>query len=234
MSCKSSNRGSADVGNSSVGDSDTVAHQTMADNTTVGDAMADDTTVGNAMADTNDSSGEGSSAIVSDFGDISINVVGVVVDVLDPSVGQVDGVVALPGSSAVVSLGSVETGSRIVVSNGILVGVRGDLVGVDLSDGMGNWVSNGMTDNSMADTYTMTNANPMANAHSVAKTNTMANSSKQLGSGRGSSQEGGDRKESLRTKQVKEIVQCNASELLVPASCELLSLLVLTSGLESL
>ena len=206
MSCKSSNRGSADVGNSSMGDSNTVAHQTMADNTTVSDAMADDTTVGNAMADTNDSSGEGSSAIVSDFGDISINVVGVVVDVLDPSVGQVDGVVALPGSSAVVSLGSVETGSRIVVSNGILVGVRGDLVGVDLSDGMGNWVSNGMTDNSMADTYTMTNANPMANAHSVAKTNTMANSSKQLGSGRGSSQEGGDRKESLRTKQVKEIV----------------------------
>ena len=232
MSCKSSSRGSADVGNSSVGDSDTVAHQTMADNTTVGDAMADDTTVGNAMADTNNSSGEGSSAIVSDFGDISINVVGVVVDVLDPSVGQVDGVVALPGSSAVVSLGSVETGSRIVVSNGILVGVRGDLVGVDLSDGMGNWVSNGMTDNSMADTYTMTNANPMANAHSMAKTNTMANSSKQLGSGRGSSPEGGDRKESLRTKQVN--VQCNASELLAPASCELLSLLVLTSGLESL
>merc|ERR1719341_2286558 len=175
---------------------DTTMGDTMSNDTTVGDAMADDTTVGNAMADTNDSSGEGSSAIVSDFGDISINVVGVVVDVLDPSVRQVDGVVALPGSSAVVSLGSVKTGSRIVVSNGILVGVRGDLVGVDLSDGMGNWVSNGMTDNSMADTYTMTNADPMANAHSVAKTNTMANSSKQLGSGRGSSQEGGDRKES--------------------------------------
>ena len=195
--------------NTSVGDSiteHTTVGNAMTEDATVSDVMADNTTVSDAMADTDNSSGESSSAIGSDFGNISINVVGVVVDVLDPSVGQVDGVVALPGSSAVVSLGSVETGSRIVVSNGILVGVRGDLVGVDLSDGMGNWVSNGMTDNSMADTYTMTNANPMANAHSVAKTNTMANSSKQLGSGRGSSQEGGDRKKSLRTKQIKEIV----------------------------
>merc|ERR1719430_2992050 len=87
--------GLADVGNSSVGNSDTVAHQTMSDNTTMGDAMSNDTT---------DSGGEGSSAIVSDFGNISINVVGVVVDVLDPSVREVDGVVALPGSGAIVRL----------------------------------------------------------------------------------------------------------------------------------
>ena len=197
------------MGNSSVGDSDTVAHQTMANNTTVGDAMANNTTVGNAMADTNNSSGECSSAIVGDFGDISINVVGMVVDVLDPSVGQVDGVVSLPSSGAVIRLLGVETGSRVVVSHGILVGVRGDLVGVDLSNGMGNGVSNSMTNDAMADTYTVTNANPMANAHSMANANTMANSSKQLGSGRGSSQEGGERKEGLRMKSSKNCpLQC--------------------------
>jgi len=184
------------VGNSSVGNSDTVAHQTMTDNATVGDAMANNTTVGNAMADdttvgnamandttvgdamtnTNNSSREGSSAIVSDFGDISVNVVGVVVDVLDPSVRKVDGVVSLPGSGAIVSLLGVKTGSRVVVSHGILVGVGGDLVGVDLSNGMGDWVSNGMTNNSMADAMTnkaMTN-NTMAN-NAMANSHTMSN-----------------------------------------------------------
>ena len=149
------------MGNSSVGNSDTVAHKTMTDNATCGDAMANNTTVGNAMADTNDSSGESSSAIVSDFGDISVNVVGVVVDMLDPSVRKVDGVMSLPGSSAIVSLLGVKAGSRVVVSHGILVGVGGDLVGVDLSNGMGNWVSNSMTNNSMANTVT---ENAMADA----------------------------------------------------------------------
>ena len=144
-----------------MGNSDTVAHQTMTDDTTVSDTMTDDTTVGNAMADTNDSSGESSSAIVSDFGDISVNVVGVVVDMLDPSVGKVDGVMSLPGSSAIVSLLGVKAGSRVVVSHGILVGVGGDLVRVDLSNGMGNWVSNSMTNNSMANTVT---ENAMADA----------------------------------------------------------------------
>ena len=179
------------MGNSSVGDSDTVAHQTMANNTTVGDAMANNTTVGNAMADTNNSSGEGSSAIVGDFGDISINVVGVVVDVLDPSVGQVDGVVSLPGSGAIVGLLGVKTGSRVVVSHGILVGVGGDLVRVDLN-GMGNGVSNCMTNDAMANAHSVADANAMPDA------NSMANSSKELS--RGSSHKGGDRNESLRMK----------------------------------
>ena len=148
------------MGNSSVGNSDTVAHQTMSDNTTVGDTMSNDTTVGDAMtdnttvsdamADTNNSSGEGSSAIKGDFGNVSVNVVGVVVDVLDPSVRKVDGVVSLPGSGAIVSLLGVETGSRVVVSHGILVGVGGDLVGVD-------WHSVG---HSMAH-YSMANPNAM-------------------------------------------------------------------------
>ena len=179
------------MGNSSVGDSDTVAHQTMANNTTVGDAMANNTTVGNAMADTNNSSGEGSSAIVGDFGDISINVVGVVVDVLDPSVREVDRVVALPGSGAIVRLLGVKTGSRVVVSHGILVGVGGDLVRVDLN-GMGNGVSNCMTNDAMANAHSVADANAMPDA------NSMANSSKELS--RGSSHKGGDRNESLRMK----------------------------------
>ena len=109
---------------------------------------------------------EDSLAVVGDLGDVAFSIVGPVVDVLDAAVRQVDRVVALPGSSAVVRLRRVETGSRVVISNGILIGVGGDLVGVDLSNGMGNWVSNSMTNNSvanavpnkaMADSHTMSN-----------------------------------------------------------------------------
>ena len=107
---------------------------------------------------------EDSLAVVGDLGDVAFGIVGSVVDVLDATVRQVDRVVALPGSSAVVSLGSVKAGSRVVVSNCILVLVGGDLVGVDLSNGMGDWVSNGMTNNAMANAVTN---NAMADSHSM-------------------------------------------------------------------
>ena len=180
------------MSDSSVGNSNAVTN-----NTTMGDAVTDDTTVGDSVTNTNNGSGEGSSAIVSDLGNISVDVVGVVVDVLDPSIGKVDRVVSLPGSSAIVGLLGVKTGSRVVVSHGILVGVGGDLVRVDLN-GMGNWVRNCMTNDAMANAHSVADANTMADTHSMAKANTMANSSKELS--RGSSHKGGDRNESLGMK----------------------------------
>ena len=120
-------------------------------------------------------------AIVGDLGDVSIDVVGVVVDMLDPAVRQTDRVVALSGSSAIVRLLSVETGSGVVVSHGVLVGVGGDLVGVDR-----NSVGYSVTHHGMADTNTMADANTMSDA------NAMTESSKQLGASRGSGEEGGD------------------------------------------
>ena len=114
-------------------------------------------------------------AIVGDLGDVSIDVVGVVVDMLDPAIRQTDRVVALPGGSAIVRLLSVETGSRVVVSHGVLVGVGGDLVGVDR-----NSVGYSVTHHGMADANTMSDANAMTE------------SSKQLGASRGSGEEGGD------------------------------------------
>ena len=168
-----------------------MSHSSVGNSNTV----ADHATMGDAMTDTNDGSGEGSSAIVSDFGNISVNVVGVVVDVLDPSVRQVDGVVTLPGSSAIVRLLGVETGSRVVVSRGILVGVGGDLFRVDFHS-VGHRVSHSMAHYSMSDSNSMADTHSMADSHSVAKANTMANSSKKLS--RGSSHKSGDRNESLK------------------------------------
>ena len=164
MSWTSSLFGSADVGNSSVGNSNA-----MANKTTVGDAMAntDHSRTGNSVGENRTSDGVGNRcgnnvredglAIVGDLGDVSIDVVGVVVDMLDPAIRQTDRVVALSGGSAVVRLLSVETGSGVVVSHGVLVGVGGDLVGVDLSNRMGNGMSNCVTNSSMAKSNIMSN-----------------------------------------------------------------------------
>jgi hypothetical protein len=89
-----------------------------------------------------DSLGVDSLAIVGDGGDVSINVIGSVRDVLSSAVREGDGVRSSPGSGAVVSLGSLEVGAGVVVGNGVLVLVGGDLVGVHLSDGVGNGVGN--------------------------------------------------------------------------------------------
>ena len=174
-----------DVSNSSVSDSDTMANNAMSNN-----AVSNNTTVGDAM--TSNSSGEGSSAVVSDLSDVTIDVVGVVVHVLDTAVGQVDGVVTLPGGGAIVRLLSVEPRSRVVVSNSVLVGVGGDLVRVDLSDGVGDRVSYGMS-NWHSVSHSMTDSNSVTKTNSMAETMT----SEQLWAGSCSSQESRDGDESL-------------------------------------
>ena len=136
-----------------------------------------------------DNVGEDSLAVVGDLGNVAFGIVGSVVDVLDAAVGEVDGVMSLSGSSAIVSLLGVKTGSRVVVSHGILVGVGRDLVGVDRHS-----VGNSMAYYGMADS----NAMAMANTHSMAKANTMTNSSKQLSGG--GSHNSRDGNESLRMK----------------------------------
>merc|ERR1719234_1044541 len=97
--------------------------------------------VGNSVGN-GDSLGVDSLAVVGDGGYISLNVVGSVGDVLGSAVGQVDGVRPSPGSGAVVGLCSLEAGAGVVVGNGVLVLVGGDLVGVHLGNGVGNGVGN--------------------------------------------------------------------------------------------
>ena len=77
------------------------------------------------------------SAIVGDLSDVSSVVIGVVVDVLDPAVGEGDRVRALTGACAIVGLSGVEVGVGVVVSNGVVVGEGGDFIGVNLSGVVG-------------------------------------------------------------------------------------------------
>merc|ERR1719431_1948270 len=87
--------------------------------------------------------GVDSLAVVSDLGDVAGVVVHVVVDVLDPAVGEGHRVGALSLACAITGLGGVEVGLGVVVGDGVVVGVGGDLVGVHLGGvvgrgGMGN------------------------------------------------------------------------------------------------
>ena len=81
-------------------------------------------------------------AVVGDSSDVSLDVVGSVFNVLGAAVREGDGVRSSPGSGAVISLGSLEVGAGVVVGNGVLVLVGGDLVGVHLGNGVGNGVGN--------------------------------------------------------------------------------------------
>jgi len=74
-------------------------------------------------------------SVVGDLGNVAVVVVDVVVDVLDPAVGKSNGVRALTLAGAVIGLSSVEVGVGVVVSDSVLVGVGGDLIGVHLDRG---------------------------------------------------------------------------------------------------
>jgi len=113
-----------------------------------GNSVDDGTGNGNRVGD-GDSLRVGSLAVVGDGGDVSLDVVGSVGDVLGAAVREGNRVRSSPGSSAVVSLGSLEVGAGVVVGNGVLVLVGGDLVGVHLGNSVGNrgMVSGGSVDN---------------------------------------------------------------------------------------
>merc|ERR1719341_1917663 len=64
---------------------------------------------------------------VGDLGNVTVIVVGVVVDGLDAAVGKVHLVGALNNTGAIVALGLAEGSARVLVSHSIVVGVGGDL-----------------------------------------------------------------------------------------------------------
>merc|ERR1712223_2041652 len=96
-----------------------------------------------------DSLGVHSLAIVGDGGDVSLDVVGGVLDVLGAAVREGDGVRSSPGSGAIVGLSSLEVGAGVVVSNGVGNGVGNSVVdnrgSVDNGGSMGN--NGGSVDN---------------------------------------------------------------------------------------
>merc|ERR1719500_1339851 len=171
--------------------------------------------MGNSVVGNRDSLRVSSSSGVGDLGDVTINVVGVVVDGLDASVGKVHLVGALNNTGAIVALGLAEGSARVLVSHSIVVGVGGDLSkvrgsiaegmvghrgmmdhrgGMDQGCGMGHSMAKTMSDNAVG--KSMAN-NTMSEAVSGNNSVSKTVSGQELGGGRGSSQQGGDASKGL-------------------------------------
>merc|ERR1719470_627702 len=101
------------------------------------DSMADSSnkTMSNSVTNSN-SLRVDSCTLIGHLSHVSVNIVGVVVDVLDSAIRKVDRVGSLPSSSAIVRLRSVEASSRVVIGHSVLVGVRGNLVRVHFRHSM--------------------------------------------------------------------------------------------------
>merc|ERR1712106_105911 len=95
----------------------------------MGKRVGKDRGVGNkrSVGNNGESLGVGSGALIADLRDEAIIVVGVVVDSLDTAVREVDRVRSLNNTVAIIGLSLVESSSRVVISDSIVVGVGGDL-----------------------------------------------------------------------------------------------------------
>merc|ERR1712002_854800 len=117
----------------------------------------------------------GSSAIIGHISNIPVDGVSVVVDMLDPAVRESHRVGALSIASSITGLSSIEVGVGVVISNSIVVGVRRDLISINLSNSMGNWsmVSRGSNHGSMVSRGSM--GNDWGMGHNTCHTASMGN-----------------------------------------------------------
>jgi len=86
-------------------------------------------------------------SLISDISNITIIVIGVILDSLDSTIGKVDGVLTINNTSSIIVLSLVESSTRVVISNSVGVRVWGHLSKVisnisSLHRGMVSWSSN--------------------------------------------------------------------------------------------
>merc|ERR1711942_511079 len=79
-----------------------------------------------------------SSTIIGHISNIAIVGVRVVVDMLDPAVRESHRVGSLSIASSITGLSSIEVGVGVVIGNSVVVGVRRDLISINLSNSMGD------------------------------------------------------------------------------------------------
>ena len=185
----------------------------------VGDShrARDSNRVGDSMANNRSNIRVDSSAIVGDLGNVAVGVVSVVVDVLDPAVGEVDRVGSIPEAGSIVGLGLLEGSARELVSHTVLVGVGGDLAEIVEPDSVGHRVGDGVHDrpghghgssmhhragNSHGSSNSHTMANKTMSSHETMSSHKTMSSQDLRGSGGGGSQ-GRDAKEGLEGGTVK-------------------------------
>ena len=146
-------------------------------------AMSEDSRVSNCMSNwVCNSVGIRSNTIISDISDITIIIIGMIVDMLGTAIRKVDRVGTFYNTSTIIGLSLVEGSTRVVISNSIGVRVGRGLSKVRLGISTNSMVSNnwGMVDNrSMCNSDRMSNSFWVCNSYSMSKSNsTMKSMSK--------------------------------------------------------
>merc|ERR1719430_2928891 len=84
--------------------------------------MTNNSTANKSMASTNNIR-VGGSSLVGHLGNVTSQIIGIVVDMLDPSIGEVDRVLARNSSSSIIRLSLGKVSTRVFIRHSILVGV---------------------------------------------------------------------------------------------------------------
>merc|ERR1719420_2637829 len=113
-----------------------------------------------------------SNTIISDISNITIIIIGMILDMLDTAIRKVDRVGTFYNTSTIIGLSLVEGSTRVVISNSIGVRVGRGLSKVRLGISSNSMVSNNW---GMVDNRSMGNSNCMGNSMSKSMSNRMSN-----------------------------------------------------------
>merc|ERR1719430_2484369 len=183
------------------------ANKSTTNNSMTNKSMANKSTTNNSMTNksmTSKSMGQrvgngrtnsvrvGGSSLVGHLGNVTSQIIGIVVDMLDPSIRKIDRVLARNSSSSIIRLSLGKVSTRVVIRHSILVGVGRGLSQVihittnSMSYGMGA-NQRGMGNNSMANKSTTNKS--MGNKSTTNKSMTSKSTGEELRGSRGDSQE---------------------------------------------
>ena len=112
-----------------------------------------------------------SNTIVSHISNITIIIIGMVVDMLDTAIRKVDRVGSFNNTGTIIGLSLVESSTRVVISNSIGVRVGRDLSKVRLGISSNSMVGNNW---SMVDKRSMCNSNWVSYSNTMSQTNSMS------------------------------------------------------------
>merc|ERR1712025_1188338 len=160
----------------SMSKSNTMTNNSRVSNS-VSNWVSNNSWVSNSMGNwVSNSVGIRSNTFISDISNITIIIIGMIVDMLGTAIRKVDRVGTFYNTSTIIGLSLVEGSTRVVISNSIGVRVGRGLSKVRLGISTNSMVSNnwGMVDNrSMGNSNWVSNSYWVCNSNSMSKSNSM-------------------------------------------------------------
>merc|ERR1719430_3114998 len=145
--------------------SNSMANKSVTNNSMSNKSMTNNSTTNKSMTSTNNIR-VGGSSLVGHLGYVTSQIIGIVVDMLDPSIREVDRVLARNSSSSIIRLSLGKVSTRVVIRNSILVGVGRGLSQVIhiTTNSMSYWMGNNSVTNKSTTNKSMTSKSMTNNA----------------------------------------------------------------------